>query len=175
MCSLESLKIDLKGLKEGDSVLSFHLGDDYFKAIDGPEAKSGAVDVTLTVHRTVDFYELDFHTEGTVSVPCDICLDEMEQPIAAYNRLTAKFGEEYSEDDDLITVKEDDGVLDVSWFIYEFIALAIPIKHVHEPGGCNPDMIHALDEHSAAKGGNGGKEPAIDPRWSGLEKLKEKF
>ncbi len=55
-----------------------------------------------------------------------------------------KFGEDYSEDDDLVTVAENEGILDVSWFIYEFIDLNIPIKHVHAPGKCNPAMIEML-------------------------------
>ena len=172
MCSLESFKIDLKSLEEGDTVISYSLDDAYFKAIDGPEVRSGAVRVIVTVHRTVDFYELDFHSEGTVHVPCDICLDDMEQPVSADNRLTVKFGDEYSEEDDLITVEKDEGLLDVSWFIYEFIALGIPIKHVHAPGKRNPAMIKALEEHSAARSSDEDAVPAVDPRWSELEKLK---
>ena len=70
----------------------------------------------------------------------------MELPIEADNKLVAKFGEEYSEDDDLITVPENEGILDVAWFIYEFIELVIPIKHVHAPGKCNPAMMKMLDE-----------------------------
>lgn len=167
MSSLESLNIDLKGLKEGGSVLSFHLGDDYFRAIGGSEVKTGAVDLTLAIHRTVDFFELDFHTEGTVNVTCDICLDDMEQPVEADNRLTAKFGDEYAEEDDLVTVRKDDGVLDVSWFVHEFIALAVPIKHAHAAGECNPEMIQAVEIYSAERSG----ETAVDPRWAALEKL----
>lgn len=69
-----------------------------------------------------------------IHIPCDICLDDMDQSIETDNRLVVKFGEDYSEDDDLVTVAENEGILDVSWFIYEFIALNIPIKHVHAPG-----------------------------------------
>ncbi len=64
-----------------------------------------------------------------------------------------KFGEDYSEEDDLVTVAENEGILDISWFIYEFIHLNIPIKHVHAPGKCNPAMIEMLNEHSAARSG----------------------
>lgn len=172
MSCLESLKIDLKGLKEGDSVLDFHLDDDYFKAIGGSEVRRGAVDVRLTIHRTIDFYELDFHSEGTVRVQCDICLDDMEQPVEADSRLTAKFGDEYAEDDDLITVCEDEGVLDVSWFVYEFIALAIPMRHAHGPGRCNPEMMQAIEKYSASGNSGDGEEASVDPRWNELKKLK---
>ena len=60
------------------------------------------------------FYELNFHTEGVVTVQCDLCLDDMEQSIDTENKLVVKFGEDYSEEDDLVTVAEDEGILDVS-------------------------------------------------------------
>ena len=101
-----------------------------------------------------------------------ICLDDMDQSIETDNRLVVKFGEDYSEDDDLVTVAENEGILDVSWFIYEFIALNIPIKHVHAPGKCNPAMIEKLNEHSAARSGEE-EEDTVDPRWEALLKLKK--
>ena len=85
----------------------------------------------------------------------------------------AKFGEDYSEDDDLITVAENEGILDVSWFIYQFIELAIPLKHVHAPGKCNPAMMKVLEEHSAARSGDGDSGDVVDDRWAALLKLKK--
>ena len=55
-----------------------------------------------------------------IDKPGDICLDDMDQTIETNDRLVVKFGEEYSEDDDLVTVAENEGILDVAWFIYEF-------------------------------------------------------
>lgn len=105
-------------------------------------------------------------------VPCDICLDPVEQPIETTQRLEVKLGKENSEEDDLVTVAEDEGILDVAWYLYEFIALAIPIKHVHAPGKCNPAMVRALEEYSAARSGEE-DEQAMDPRWEALLKLKK--
>ena len=81
MCSLESLKIDLKGLDEGDNALSFNLGDAYFEAIEAPEVRRGNVCVDLNVRRTENYFDLDFSVHGTVTVPCDLCLDDMEQEV----------------------------------------------------------------------------------------------
>ena len=172
MSILESLKIDLAGLAEGATAFSFDLGDDYFEAVGGGEVKGGAVRLELTASRSGAMVRLGFHTEGTVVVPCDICLDDMEQAVCADNTLTARIGEEYSEDDDLITVGKGDPLLDVSWFVYESIALSLPVRHVHAPGKCNPAMIKVLEEHSAARSGEGDAEEAVDSRWSELEKLK---
>ena len=172
MFSLEPFKIDLKGLNEGLTTIKFDLTEDYFEAIDAPAVTKGSLNVEVVIARTSDFYELNFKTKGVVTVQCDRCLEDMELPIEADNKLVAKFGEEYSEDDDLITVAENEGILDVAWFIYEFIELVIPIKHVHAPGKCNPAMMKMLDEHSATRSSNEEGEKAIDPRWSKLEKLK---
>ena len=173
MCSLESLKIDLKGLKEDAKVLEFDLDDAYFGAVDGPEISKGGVHVSLAIRKQSGFFELLFHSEGTVIIPCDRCLDEMSQPIETDNRLAVKLGAEYSEDDDLVTIDENEGILDVAWFIYEFIALAIPIRHVHEPGMCNAAMIEALEEHSAARSSDEEGAEVIDPRWEALRKFKK--
>ena len=170
---LETLKIDLKGLEEGLNSFVFDLDDAYFKAINAPEVSQGRVHVDLDIVRTHDdFFTLDFHERGTVIVPCDLCLEPMEQPIETEQRIEAKFGREYSEDDDLVTVAEDEGILDVAWFIYEFVVIAIPIRHVHAPGKCNPAMIRVLEEHSAARSGED-NETTTDPRWDALKKLKD--
>ena len=173
MCSLESLKIDLKGLCDDVTTFTFRLGDSYFEAIDAPDVRRGDADVTLTVRNVAGgYFDLSFHIDAEVTVACDRCLDDMRLPVAADGRLTARLGDEYSEDDDLVTVAEDEGVLDVAWYIYEFVALGIPIKHVHADGQCNAAMMQVLGEHTASAGGDDGSRQAVDPRWSGLEKLK---
>ena len=172
MGNSEILKIDLKELKEGVSTLDFSLGDAYFDSLDEDEIKRGDICVSVDVKRTENYFELNIHTEGTVVIPCDICLDDMDQAIETDDRLIVKFGEEYSEDDDLITIDEREGTLDLAWFIYEFIALNIPAKHVHTPGKCNAAMIKVLEEHSATRSSGEDEETAVDPRWNELEKLK---
>ena len=172
MCNIESFKIDLKALPQGVTSYEYKLDNDFFKAIDAPGVQRGELSCSLFVNRTDDFYELNFHTAGVINIPCDVCLDDMEQSIDTKDRLVVKFGVEYSEDDDMVTVAEDEGILDVSWFIYEFIELNIPIKHVHAPGKCNHAMIELLNEHSAARSGEE-SEDTMDPRWEALLKLKK--
>ena len=172
MCSLESFKIELKDLKEPKTVLEYNLDNSYFEAINSPEVKHGVVRVVVSIRKTDSFLELLFNTEGTVQISCDRCLDEMDQDIKTENRLVVKYGDEYSEEDDIVTIPEDEGILDVAWFIYEFIALNIPIKHVHAPGKCNREMLDLIEKHSVTRSDDGKIEGDIDPRWRELEKLK---
>lgn len=173
MCSSDSFKIDLKGLNEAQATFEFKLKKDYFARIDAGEVSGGDVDVKLVVSKSNDrHYKLDFAISGVVTVLCSRCLDDMAQPIETEGHLVAKIGEDNSQDDEIVTVDENEGMLDTSWFIYEFIALAIPIKHVHAPGKCNHAMIELLEEHCATRSGEEAGQQAIDPRWSGLERIK---
>ena len=166
------LKIDLKSLTDEETTLSFDLDDSYFATLDGADVKKGSLHVSVSIRKATGFFELLFHTVGIVIVPCDRCLDDMEQPVETDNRLIVKFGSEYSEEDDIIVVPEDEGILDASWIIYEFVALVIPIRHVHAPGKCNPAMTKALEELSADRSSDEESSQAVDPRWEKLKNLK---
>ena len=154
--------------------MDFDLKDSYFESLDDSELKQGALHVSVSIRKATGFFELLFHTEGTVTVTCDRCLDDMSQEIETDNRLIVKLGAVNSEEDDLITVSEDEGILDLSWIIYEFIVLAIPIKHVHAPGKCNPAMSQVLEELSADRSSDEESAQPIDPRWSKLAELNIK-
>ena len=172
MCSLERFKIDLKALTEDVTPLEWELDDQYFEALEGAQLQQGSLHVSGSIRKAVGFFELVLHADGTVQVPCDRCLDPMAQPIATDLRTVVKLGDEYTEDDEVITVAETDAVLDTAWLIYEAIVLAVPIQHVHQPGDCNDAMMRKLQELSAARSSDADAKEDIDPRWSALLKLK---
>lgn len=170
MCS-NKLKIDIKALSEGESSVSFDLTDDYFMSNGSEEIAQGDMHVAVSIRKTPHFSEVYYHAAGIVKIQCDRCLDLMDQSIDCEQRLTVKLGDEYSEEDDLITLDENNAVLDLSWFIYETIVLSLPVKHVHAPGKCNPAMINMLNEHSATRSDDTEETKVIDPRWSKLMNL----
>ncbi len=172
MYQSELLRIDLKGLKEGTTTFTYTLDDTYFQTVDSSEVSGGEVHVSVDIKRVQMFWELDVHSEGQVIVPCNLCMDDMSQPIETDNRLVVKLGEEDNEDDDIVTVSEDEGILDLSWYIYEFIVLAIPIRHVHAPGKCNAAMMKVLEEHSTDRSSDEESTTTVDPRWEKLKNIK---
>ena len=156
----------------------YQLDNEFFLDLDAPEVQKGQVNVTLKVRKTSGVYQLDFQTEGKVIVICDRCLDEMEQPIETDDCLKVKLGLEFSEIDDIVVVPEEDGYINVAWFIYEFIALSIPMKHVHAPGKCNKEMVNKLSKHLRVRGDDeegledsSEESQEIDPRWNELKKI----
>ena len=171
MCNLERFDIDLKALTAEQTALSWELDTQFFHSLEGAQVQEGSLHVSGSIRKTVGFFELELHTDGTVRIPCDRCLEMMDQPIETDLRLVVKLGSEYQENDDIITVNEDEGVLHLAWFIYESIVLAVPIQHVHQPGDCNDAMMRVLKEHSAARSSDADAQE-IDPRWEALKKLK---
>ena len=159
MGKFDKYKIDLKGMQTDSAKYEFVLDNLYFAHIDGPEVQKGKVNVTLTVKRTSRAFELSFQTDGMVWVPCDRCLDEMELQITSSDKLMVKFGHEYAEEgDNLIVIPEEEGEINVAWFMYEFVALSIPMKHVHAPGKCNKAMSSKLKKHTARSTEDGDEE-----------------
>ena len=97
----------------------FALDNLYFSHIDAPEIQKGKVNVVLTVKNTTHAFEFTFQTDGVVWVPCDRCLDEMELPVTSTDKLMVKFGQTFAEEgDNLVIIPEDEGAINVAWFIY---------------------------------------------------------
>ena len=172
MCNLEQFKVDLKALTEEVTPLEWELDDQFFEQLEDAQLQQGSVHVSGSIRKAVGFFELELQSVGTVRVPCDRCLEMMDQPVEADLRLIVKMGSEYTDDDDVITVDEAHPVLDTAWLIYESIALAVPIRHVHQPGDCNVSMSEKLKELSAARSSDADAEDAVDPRWAALKGLK---
>lgn len=179
MSKFESYNIDLKQLAAGTHLFEYKLDDNYFKKIDSPEVQRGNLTAKVKITTVQDFFTVLFEVNGIIFVPCDRCLDDMELSITAKDTLQVKFGADYGEEGDVMLVPENDGTLNVSWFLYEMIVLAIPIKHVHAPGMCNKAMAAKLKKHMAPMtldendidfddNGNNEVERTIDPRWNGL-------
>lgn len=196
MGKFSQYKIDLINLPQGVNTYSYELDKKFFDAIDHEDVRKGNVKVELTVRRTVGAYELNFQLIGTIQIPCDRCLDEMNQEIDTHNRLIVKLGLEYSEEsDEIVIIPEAEGAINIAWYLYEFIVLDIPIKHVHEMGKCNRSMTKKYRKHQAVDISDDGDDDdddddisdedlgddidliddpseETDPRWDELKKLK---
>ena len=179
---MKMYQIDLKSLSLSTVYKYDYLLDNYFFAsIDGPEVSKGKVNVWLSVTPASSVFELDFKISGVVTVMCDRCLEEMEVPIETTNRLSISFGEMNAEiSDEQIIVSEEEGSIDIAWYMYEFIALAIPMKHVHETGGCNEVMTAKLNELCVDIQTTQDDDTlsdnidrTVDPRWDALRYLTE--
>ena len=190
MGKFDLYKVELKNLSPGVHEYEYFLENKFFVDIDGDEVQKGKVKVNLTVKRTSMVFDMNFQLEGIVYVPCDRCLDDMELPVSTQNKLVVKFGKEYAEEsEEIVIIPEEEGEINLAWFIYEFIALAIPMKHIHAPGKCNKAMSSKLKKHTARRADDEDEfdeeaaddivvdddaaDMPSDPRWDALKGLIE--
>jgi len=179
--------ISLKNLSEGVHTFEYDLDRKFFDAIDGDEVRKGNVKVTVKVRKTSSTFEFNFDLKGIIQVPCTRCLDDMNLDVDTQSRLIVKFGKEYSEEsDEIVIIPEEEGEINIAWFLYEFIALTIPIKHVHPTGECNRVVSSKLRKHRAVSTDDADDDDGEipdddfsdedesqdnDPRWDALKGL----
>lgn len=146
--------IPLRSLSEGKHEFKYSLDNKYFSLIndDSSDVKRGNIDVVLTVKKTSVTFDFYFEINGVVHIPCDRCLDDIAMNVATNNKLIVKFGATYSEEsDEIVIIPEEDGEINIAWFLYEFITLSLPMKHVHPSGQCNKAMTSKLNKHKATE------------------------
>ena len=152
MGKYSNYKLILKDLEVGSTNYSYELDNLYFKLINDEESdvKRGKLTVDVKVTRSATAFEIIFKITGAVQVPCDRCLDDVSMEVDTNNKLIVKFGAEYSEEsDEIVIIPEEEGEINIAWFIYEFITLSLPMKHVHPSGQCNKLVSAKLKKHKA--------------------------
>jgi len=173
-------QIDLLSSQLDGKVITFNESDDFFVGIDGLLDR-GNVNTEVKCCCTGSMYKFTIHSEGIVIVPCDVCLADLELRIDTTDELVVKLGDEYSDEGDCVIVPEAEGYIDLAQYIYEFIALSMPISCSHEPGKCDEAMMQELSKHQAARSSYDDEEcedsnepEVVDERWQALKDLINK-
>lgn len=191
MGKFDAYQINLKNIALGDvREHEFLLENKFFIDIDGTEVQKGKVSIFMKLEHKTSGFVMNFHTAGVVIVPCDRCLDNIEIPVEIDNRLIVKLGKEYAEEsDEILVISEDEGAINLAWFLYEFVVLAVPMKRIHMPGKCNKGMSSKLRKHAPKSpnddddqdaggdveddmsAGDDRDMPDTDPRWDALKDI----
>lgn len=142
-------EIELPALKEGSNEFDFKVGKELFELMDNNDILSADVDVRLEIRRRGDMYDCHFEMDGELIVPCDRCLDPMPVEVGADYDIVVRYGEEFDDSsDELLILPYNRTTLDVAPMIYDTLMLSIPLRCVHEDGGCNPEISRYLSDSS---------------------------
>ena len=175
------MKLKIKTLPFGTHAVECHLDESFFNNDEQTEVRRADVDVTLEVTRkSENTYHLEISCHGTVTIPCDRCLDDLDLPVDVDYRLNVEqMGTELDDsNEELLIVPSEWRELDTAPIVRDTVLLAIPMTHSHEnEEDCNADMLDVLDIHrvEAVPDGddNDSETTGTDPRWEALKKLKE--
>ncbi len=156
----EDFLIPLNGLSAGKRSFDWHIGKEFFVGFDNADILDADISAALTVEKSGSYIGIDCSLEGSLTVPCDRCLEKLDVPVSETVRLSVKFGNEPSgpsapdvtEDGrELVYLSADEASMDMAQTIYDYSMLALPIQRVHPDGGCNPEVLKYLLSES----GNG--------------------
>ena len=178
---VDALKLKIKTLPFGTHTVECHLDESFFNLDEQLEVRRADVDVTVEVTRkSENTYRLEIVCHGTVTTPCDRCLDDLDLPVDVDYRLNVEqMGTELDDSNDgMLIVPEDWRELDTAPLVRDTVLLALPMTRHHDnPEDCNPDMLDVLDSHSVEAvpddDDNMSETTSTDPRWEALRKLKE--
>ena len=149
MCDLKQYIVSLPALGEGHHEYEMKVDGDFFAARDNDDVKEADVTAYVDIDVRHGAYKIGITCQGWIDVPCDRCLDPMRLEVDDDYDVTVRYGEEYDEKDDLITIPEDEVDFDLAPLIADTVLLSIPLRHVHPDGECNPEMEEIMSKHSS--------------------------
>ena len=162
--------IQFAGLKDGDHVFDFALGQAFFTATEMEEYElGGAVDARVELAKSEHLLVANISVTGYLNVLCDHCNAPMRQPVEGAQRQIFKLtGEDGIDDEELVSLDMHANEVNLTHYLFECITLHLPIRHVHAAGQCDPEVETAFQKINV----DHVSDP--DPRWDALKALKTK-
>lgn len=174
MKGLTQYDIDIYGLKDKQYVYNFESGSEFFEELEQELIENGRFKTYLTLDKSATMMILNFHIVGTVELVCDRSLEVFEESLDIKERLILKYGDHDEQlADDIELIRHEAVRINVANYIFEYIALALPMKKLHPRFRTDNEdeeeniLIYQTPEET---------QPDIheneDPRWAALKKLK---
>ena len=176
MKKLNEYLIPFVGLKLGKHQFEYQINKTFFDYFEYDDFESADIKVELVLEKKSLMLELHFKHKGTVHVPCDLTGEMFDLPIKGNMRVVVQFGETYNnENEELLILPHGEHQVDISQYIYEMIALSVPLKRVHpgvKDGTFQSEALDKLNELKVTEVKEEvEEEKEIDPRWDKLKQL----
>jgi uncharacterized protein len=162
--------VNIMGLSKGEHEFKYRLGKSFFDEFGRDLLEDGTFEATVLLDKHETFIEGRFHFKGTARLVCDRSLEPFDHPLQGEHKMVFKYGAEETEvTDEIVIIPHNKASLNVGRYLYEFIAVALPMKRLHP-------KFQEQDEEDEAEGkiiykSTTESENAIDPRWEKLKKL----
>lgn len=174
--------IPFLGLKLGKHQFEYQISKAFFEHFEFDEFESANIKVDIVLEKKNTMLELNFKHSGAINVPCDLTNEDFDLPIKGNLKLIVRFGETFNdENEDILILPIGEHQVDVSQYIYEMIALSIPLKKVHPgvlDGSLETKALSKLKEISVTEltleekvQEEEIKAEHTDPRWDKLKTL----
>lgn len=164
--------IQIKGLQNGKHEYEFPIDGAFFKKNGNTQILDASITAKITLEKGSGWMNVVGFVNGSVTVECDRCLDELVLPMNFNASLAVKFAKTDADpqSDEFLIVDPSEGELDISQFIYDYVCLNLPLQTVHKENECNPLMLEKL-KVVAADSGEEKKNSAGNTPFEALDQL----
>ncbi len=173
MRELSKYTIGIYGLEDRPYEFDYEIGPAFFVEIEQDLIEKGDFQVHLRLEKSSTMLQLWFDIKGEAELTCDRSLELFDEPVDTQNRMILKFGDHDEElTEEISIINRNKTQINVAGYIYEFIALALPMKKIH-PDLRKPEADDEETETLIYSSERQGTNENTDPRWEALKKLKK--
>lgn len=177
-------RINIVGLSNKVHQFQYEVGPALFQEYGSDVVTAGSFQVDVSLDKRETFLEANFSIHGQAQLICDRSLEEFDYPVTVRRKVVFKYGDQDEEiTDEIMIIHRDTAWLELGQYIYEFIALAIPLKKLHPRFQEDEDqrdgdgrIVYTSGGDTSGDEGHGSDdddpEGDVDPRWNALKKLK---
>lgn len=139
--------VPFTSLKYGEHTFSFTLNDAFFSHYEHSLIESGAIEIEMVLRKSETMLSSDYFVKGKINTTCDRCNDPIQIDISGDFKLVFKFGNEISENEELVILPPEAYQLELADYFYEFVNVLKPNRVVHPEGECNEEMVEVLNKY----------------------------
>ena len=167
--------VQFSGLKPGRYEYDYTLDKAFFEEFENEELREGSVDFRVVLDKKERMLMFTFSFNGTVKSTCDRCLGELDVPVEGESTLCVKFSDtETSDNEDVVILPETAYKIDLAQWMYEYVAVSMPMHKVHPEGECDPEMLKYIAGDQEGEPEPDSDNGETDPRWAALKALLDK-
>lgn len=172
-------RINIVGLSNKVHHFEYEIGEAFFREYGTDLVSAGKFKVEVALDKRETFLEANFRIVGAAGLVCDRSLEPFDYQINTTHKVVFKYGDKDEEiTDEIMIINRETAWLEIGQFIYEFIALSIPLKKLHprfqdeeaEEDGAEGKIVYSSGDPDSDDDKDNGEE--TDPRWNILKKLK---
>jgi len=175
---IRKFSVNIVGLTNAVHHFEFEVENDFFSHYGTELISAGSLKADVTLDKRDTFLEATFLIKGSVKLVCDRSLDPFDFLIKTEKKLVFKYGDSDEElSDEIMMIHRDTESIEMGQYIFEFIALEVPIKKLHprfreedEDDDATEGKIIYTSKTESDDNRSDGED--IDPRWEILKKLK---
>ena len=177
MTNLEDFSIDIYKLTNQIYQYQYTINDSFFALFERSIVEQGQMSAEVTLDKQETLITARFVINGSVTLICDRSLETFDYPLHVEESLLYQYGEEEEElTDEIVIITSRTQQINVAQPIYEFIALAVPMKRLHPRYADDDDPLTEGEIVFSSQSDTAedlSTTAEVDPRWEALKKFKK--